>query len=398
MFVSLHYRPFRYLWTGTLLWAISRWMETIVIGWLVLDMTGSPFMVGVVTAARGFPFLFFGALGGVVADRVPSRPQLLVAAQLAASMLTLLLAFLTITGMIQVWHLIIITFLVGTAMAFDQPTRQTLVYDLVGDNLVNALALNSSAFNLARILGPAAGGLLLGWVGPAGCFIFMAICSFVGMGSILLMGDTPRVRSAQVGSVWQNLKDGLGYVLSNPVTRTLLLLEAITDFAALPYIFVLMPVFARDVLAVGATGLGLMTASVGVGALSGALWLALMGNRLPKGPTLIASALFYGLFLLLFSLSPWYPLSLVLLALTGAATSIQVTLEATLLQVMVAEEMRGRVMGAYVLTWGFMPIGNLQAGAVATLAGAPFAAAAGGLVLAVFAVGMAWTARSLRRA
>ena len=398
MFASLRHPSFRLLWTSTLLWSTSRWMEIVVLGWLVLELTGSPFLVGLVTAMRGVPFLFFGALGGVVADRVPSRTRLLAYAQSGIVALTLLLAALVSTGLLQVWHLMVLAFLSGTAMAFDQPARQTLVYDLVREDLVNALAMNSTAWNVARMLGPAVAGVLLGWVGAGGCFAAMAVLQFVGVGSILLVGAPARVNTSRVDSVWQNLKEGLSYALHSPVPRTLLLVEAVTDIAALPYIFVLMPVFARDVLSVGATGLGFMTASAGIGALAGALTVAFIGDRLRKGLVTIISVLLFGLFLFLFSITSWYPLALVLLALTGTFNTIQMNLEAVLLQTTVPEEMRGRMIGAYVLTWGVMPVGNLQAGTVAALAGAPVAGAAGGIVLVLFALVLARFAGPLRRA
>lgn len=397
MFRSLRHPAFRLLWTSTLLWSLSRWMETVVLGWLVLDITGSPFMVGVITAARSFPFLLFGALGGVVADRVPSRPRLLVYAQSGIVLVTIVVVFLVTSGLVQVWHLVAAAFLSGTAMAFDQPTRQSLVYDLVREDLVNALAMNSSAWNVARMLGPAVGGVLLAGAGPGACFIAMAVAQLIGVLCIQRVGAPPRARPVQTGSVWQNLKEGLGYAWRNPVPRTLLLVEAVTDAAALPYVFVLMPVFARDVLAVGASGLGFMTASVGIGALAGALSIALIGDRIRKGLVLMIAVLLFGIFLFLFSQSTWYPLSLALLALTGVFNSIQINLEAILLQTTVPEDMRGRMMGAYVVTWGVMPIGNLQAGAVAAWAGAPLAAAVGGLVLFLFALVLARMAVSLRR-
>lgn len=399
MFAALRHRAFRFLWLGTFLWSIARWMEIVVLGWLVLDMTGSPFYVGLVTAMRSFPFLFFGVIGGVAADRVSSRPRLLVTAQSFIVALSILVALLIGTGVVQVWHLMLTAFLSGTAMAFDQPARQSLVYDLVGgDDLVNALALNSTAWNLSRMLGPAAGGVLLAWAGPAAGYAVMSVSYLVGIGATLFIGKPANPRPPQVGSIWENLKEGLRYALTSPVTRYLLLLEAVTDVVALPYIFVLMPVFAKDVLQVGATGLGFMTASAGLGALAGALGIALLGNRLRKGRALIMTAFFYGCSLLFFSMSTWYPLSLVLITLTGMFTAIQVNLESILLQTMVPEEMRGRMMGVYVFTWGLMPIGNLQAGAVASLAGAPVAGIAGGLVLAVFAIFLVRAAPFLRRA
>ncbi len=397
MLASLRHPSFRLLWTGTLLWSISRWMEIVVLGWLVLTITGSPFMVGLVTAARSFPFLLFGALGGVVADRTRSRKRLLVCAQSVIVGLTLITAFLITTGMVQVWQLMAVAFLSGTAFSFDQPARQTLVYDLVREDLINALALNSSAWNIARMLGPAVAGVSLGWAGAGGCYLAMAVLQMVGVVSMLGISASPRAPGGQGESVWHNLKEGLRYALTNPVPRSLLLLEVASDIAAAPYMFVLMPVFARDVLQVGASGLGFMTASAGIGALAGAALVAQMGHRMRKGLVMLVGALVYGFFLVLFSLSTWYPLSLVLLALTGAFQAVQINLEAILLQTAVPEAMRGRMIGTYVLTWGVMPIGNLQAGTVAALVGAPVAAGAGGLVLIVFVLILARLAIPLRR-
>lgn len=372
-------------------------MEIVVLGWLVLEMTGSPFMVGAVTAMRSFPFLLLGVLGGVVADRVPSRSRLLAFSQSGVVALTVAATLLLSTGVLQVWHLAVLAFLSGTAMAFDAPARQTLVFDLVKGDLLNALAMNSAGFNVARMVGPAVAGVLLASLGAAACFIAMAGIQLVGVATTIRMDSLSRRQPSRGESVWANLKEGLGYALRNPVTRGILMLEAVTDMVALPYVFVLVPVFARDVLAVGAAGLGFMLGSVGLGALGGAMLLALIGNRLRQGLAMVVSAFLFGASLVMFSLSTWYPLSLVLLALTGTFNTIQANLENILLQTTVPEEMRGRMIGAHVFTWGFMPVGNLQAGALASVAGAPLAGVAGGLVLALFVLVLARLAAPLRR-
>ena len=367
----------------------------VVVGWLVLELTDSPFVLGLVAACRGVPLLLFGAFGGLLADRLDRR-KLLIAAQMVSSLLMFLMAILIATALIQVWQIIVITLLIALMMAISMPARQAFLYDIVGGtHLLNAIALNRIAMDSTRILGSVLGGGLIVLIGTSGCFYLMGISYIAGGAALFMIKRAEKLAAGGQSSVWQNLRDGISYIRSNRTVLLLLATEIIIDTFAFSY-YSMLPVFARDVLGVGATGLGFLTGASGAGALLGVLAVGMLGNIKYKGRLLLGSCFAFGVTLILFSVSPWYPLSLALLVIAGGAGAIYDTVLATALQTIVTEGMRGRVLGVYVLTWGMSPLGGLQVGAVANLTGVTFAVAIGGVIVSIYALITASRAPSLR--
>ncbi|MCL4458778.1 MAG: MFS transporter [Chloroflexi bacterium] len=379
-FVALRHYNFRLFWYGQLISLIGTWMQSVAQGWLVLQLTNSPFFLGLVGAARALPILFFTLFGGVVADRVNKR-ILIIGTQSASMLLALLLAVLTSTGHIRVWDVLIVAFLLGTVDAFDRPARQAFVVEMVGkEDLMNAIALNSSVMNGARIVGPALAGVLVSLIGVAGCFYLNGVSFLAVIAGLLLMRLAPSSPVKQGDSVWQNILEGVDYIYRDSALLPLVILVALVSIFCMPY-SALMPVFARDILHAGATGLGLLMSAAGLGALTGALSLAALGNFRHKGYLLLGPALALSLALSVFSLSHWLLLSLVALVAVGWSMMTYTAVTSTLLQTMVPDRLRGRVMSVYTFMFsGMTPLGNLQAGIVAEYWGAPFAILLGALL------------------
>lgn len=352
-------------------------MQTVALGWLVLQMTNSPFLLGLVGFANYFPVLLFSAVGGVVADWVDRRKLMLVT-QTAQMLLTGLLGGLTYLGIVRISEILAISFLSGLATAWNAPAYQAMISDLVEpEDLMNAIGLNSTQFNLARVIGPALAGMALGAIGVAGCF-FLNAASFLALILALTLVRFPAPASRKPrGTIWGDLLEGLLYIRQRPRILTLLSLVALSSVFGMPYI-ILMPIFARDILQVGAAGLGYLMTASGVGALAGALFVAWFGERVNKARLLLVGLLIFSGSLLAFALSRDYDYSLFFLFCTGAS---MVTFLATInssLQILAPEHMRGRVMSMYA--WAFLgltPVGSLQAGSLADALGASGALAIG---------------------
>lgn len=380
-FGALRHRNFRVFYVGHLLSLMGTWMQTTAQGWLVLELTDSEFQLGLVTAVTSLPTLFFGLYAGVVADRWDKR-RIILAAQCASLAAALAIAVLTGTGRITYPALLMLVFVLGTASAFEVPTRQSFFAELVGKHdLQNAIALNSSAFNATRIVGPAIAGLLIGAAGIAACFYANAV-SYVAVIAGLLMMRLPPVRRAPASeSIREGLREGLAYIRGDRVVRTLVWMIAAMSITVFPYAM-LLPVFARDVLDVGAWGLGWLLSATGAGALTAGVFLAAKGTRIPRGRLIMGAGVAYSVFLMGFALSRSFWLSMVLLALAGFMIILNNATLNGLLQSSVPNRLRGRVMSVYVFMFiGMTPLGSLQAGAVARWLGAPFALAAGCVVL-----------------
>jgi len=384
-FRALRHRNFRLYWCGQLFSLTGTWMQNVAQGWLVYRLTDSPLALGLVGFVGSLPILLFSLFGGVIADRLHKR-NLLLATQTAAMLQALILATLTVTGLIQVWQIIVLALLLGTVHAFDTPARQAFVIELVGkEDLMNAIALNSSVFNATRIIGPAIAGVLISLIGEAGAFYINAF-SFLATIAALLLMRVEAVNHSDGETVWRNLIAGLRYIKQTPIVRTLLSLIAVSSLFGMSAV-ALMPVFAKDILQVGPTGLGFLTAAIGGGALSGALTLASLGNFQRKGLLLSIGNLAFPSMLLLFALSRSFPLSLLFLIGGGWGLITQNALTNTLLQTSVPDHLRGRVMSVYALMFlGMMPLGNLQAGVVAEHLGAPVAVVLGASVVGGYAL------------
>lgn len=370
---SLRHRNYRLYFSGQMISLIGSWMQTTAQQWLVYRLTGSEFSLGAVTFATFIPVLLLSLGMGVIVDRVERR-RLLILTQTLFMLTAVALAALTLTGTIAYWHIILLALVNGIGNALDMPARQTFNIDLVErDDVLNAIALNSSVFNGARILGPAIGGAVVAAVGEGPAFGLNAISFLAVIGALLMMRLPPFTPPARRGSTVQEIRQGLAYLLQNRPVLGLVSMVAAFNLIGFPYI-VLLPAFAADVLRTGATGLGQLLAAQGVGALLGALGLAFLGDRQAKGPMILANRALMPVGILLVGLSRSMPLSMLGLALGGYAQINALAMTNTLIQLAVPDELRGRLVSAY--TWalgGFWPLGSLLTGWLAEQMGSAVA-------------------------
>lgn len=395
-FSSLRHRNYLLLWIGTLVSHSGDWMDQLALNWLVLELTGSPLYLGLVSLCRAIPILLFTLIGGVAADRVEKR-RLMMITQSFAMTLALLLAALMSLGLIQVWHIFIIAALRGTMMSFNMPARQTIISDLVPRNdLPNAIALNSATMNLTRIIGPSLAGLLISVVGIAGCFYINGF-SFLAVLWTLHAMDIPRAeRASAVTSVRQGLTEGLRYVRSQPTISLLIIVGLVPMFFGQPYM-TMLTVFARDVLAIGPIGLGILTSAAALGAIVGALTLASLGSSSPRGAIMLAAMIALGIFLILFSYSSWPVISALLLLGVGGMNATYNASNNTLLQMSVPDEFRGRVLSTLFVGRGLVPLGTTLAGTLAALVGVQLAVASMATIIVLMGLLTITRAPSLRK-
>jgi MFS family permease len=394
-FRALSHRNFRLFWTGAFLSNVGTWMQAVAQGWLVLQLTDSPFWLGVDGFMATVPGLALTLLAGVFADLVDRR-RLLIFTQIGAGLSSLTLAILIVTHVVNdkadVWVILLLSFLTGCCFALAGPSYQAITIDLVGrEDLSNAIALNSMQFQLSRVVGPLFAGLGFKVFGLAGCFFVNAL-SFVAVVVSLRMVRYEKEKGALPGpahsardsrAVWRDLKEGVRYVRGRPRVLLLLVISGLTSLFGAPYMS-LVPVFARDILYVGETGLALMSGISGAGAFLGALVLASLGNFKYKGWSVLGGAFCFSIFLAGFALSTRLSISLAFIFGMGFAIVSCVAVINMLLQELVTDEMRGRVMSMFILSFiGTMPIGNLIAGAAAERFGAPHTLAAGALIIAI---------------
>lgn len=392
MLRALRHRNYRLFLFGQLLSLPGTWIQAVAQSWLIYRLTGSSVLLGVAGFAGQFPVFLMAPLGGAVADRVDRR-RVLIGTQIAAAVLALLLAALTLSGQVVVWQVFVLAALLGVVNGFDLPARQAFTVELVGrEDLPNAIALNSSVFNAARLVGPAVAGVLVAAAGEGWCFLLNGVSYATVLAALLAIRVTRRERGVHTGSLLAHIADGLRYVRGHLPIRSLLLLLGMVSLAGMPYA-VLMPVFADRILGGGAQGLGILMSCAGGGALVGALMLA--ARRSPRGLTAWVpwGAFGFGLGLLAFSLSRSFWLSGLLLAPTGFAMMVQMAASNTLLQLLVPDALRGRVMSLYSMMFmGMAPLGALLAGALAGLIGAPATVALGGVLCMLAAL---WFRRRL---
>ncbi len=382
-FAALRHRNFRLFFAGQLVSLSGTWMQSIAQGWLVLQLTNSAFLLGVVSALQFLPVLLFSLFGGVVADRFPKR-RLLLVTQSCAMVLAFALAVLTSAGLVQVWHVMILATLLGVVNAVDMPTRQAFVVEMVGkEDLMNAIALNSSLFNGARVIGPALGGILIGWIGLAACFYFNGLSFLAVIAGLLAMRVQSSVGASAIRqSIWMNISEGLCYIRQTPLI--LLLMSQIGLLAVFGMNFnVVIPVLARDVLGTEATGYGLLMSAMGVGSFFGALSLAYL-SRTPRLSPLLIAAFFFGMLEVFLAGVRWYPLSALTMIAIGFFFVNFGASANTLIQTTVPDRLRGRVMSVYSLVFaGSSPIGSMFAGTVAYNAGPVAPLIVGGLICAI---------------
>ena len=393
MFRALSHRNYRIFWTGAFLSNTGTWMQAVAQGLLVSQLTNSPFWLSFDGFMATAPGLVLALAGGVFADLV-DRKRLLIFTQIGAGLSALTLATLIYTGIVgdahDIWIVLLITFATGCCMSLAMPSYQAITIDLVErEDLANAIALNSTQFQLSRVVGPTLAALALAAFGIAGCF-FLNGLSYVAIVAALALVKIERKSGAQAHSakdkraLWDDLIEGFRYVLRRPRVFMLLLTSAVTSMFGAPYLS-LIPYFARNILHLNASGLSLMMGASGAGAFCGALVLAFLGDFKHKGWSVLGGSFFFSICLIGFSLSEHLIISLLFIFGMGVAIVSCVAVINTLLQQLVTDKMRGRVMSMFVLSFlGAMPIGNLLAGAASHRFGVQHTLAAGGLITAVF--------------
>ncbi|MSQ14149.1 MAG: MFS transporter [Dehalococcoidia bacterium] len=378
-FLAFQSPGFRLLWGNSFLTWLAFTLEMLGQGWLVLQLTDSPFWVGATAGIKGVSQVVFSVAAGALVDRMDRR-KLLLTVQAIGAIATAALAALVLTDAVHLWHVLLIVTLGGTAAAMNFPANAALTYDVVGPaRILNASAFRFMGGSAVRILGALAGGYIIDRLG-VGANYTAACGAYLAGGVSLLFLKSPPAASRRDEPFLRAVQAGLTYSLHEPRVRRLLFLSLVTEFFGFSYIQ-MMPVMARDVLKVGATGLGYLTAMGGVGSLVAMLGLASLGDFKQKGWLLVGTVTGFGAAILLFSLSPWYSLSLALAAVIAAFSSTYDSTISTVIQMTVASEMRGRVLGLYVSTFGTNQIGAFLAGGLATLVSAPFALAIGGIVV-----------------
>ena len=374
---ALRHRNFQLFFSGQLISLIGTWMQTIAESWLVYRKTGSPLLLGAAGFASQFPVFLVAPLGGIVADRF-NRQRLVIGTQISSMILAAIFATLTLTGVVQVWHIFVLASLLGVVNAFDIPARQSFLVDMVGkEDLMNAIALNSSMFNGARIVGPAISGILVARIGEGWCFFANSVSYIAVIAGLFLMRVNRPSRLAPSGPALARLIEGFRFARDTAPIRALLLLLGLVSLVAMPY-SVLMPLFADRVLHGGARGLGILMGATGVGALLGALTLATRADVRGLGSWVAFSCGGFGISLVLFSLSRSFWFSAGLLLPVGFCMMLQMSSSNTLIQAMVPDELRGRVMALYTMMFmGMAPFGSLFAGALAHRLGAPLTVSIG---------------------
>ena len=388
---ALRHRNFQLFFSGQLISLIGTWMQTVAQSWLMYKLTGSALKLGEVGFASQIPVFLVAPLGGITADRV-NRQRLVIATQIASMILAGILAWLTLTGVVQPWHIFVLAALLGVVNAFDIPGRQSFIIDMVGkEDLMNAIALNSSMFNGARVIGPMVAGILVPLIGEGWCFAANAISYVAVIINLFLMRVHCAPRASKHSPI-EDIIEGFRWVNQTKVIRALLLLLGLVSLVGMPYT-VLMPIFADKILHGGARGLGILMGATGVGALFGALTLAAKTGVKGLGRWVAFACGGFGISLCLFSFSHFFWLSVVLLMPAGYSMMLQMACSNTLVQTMVPDQLRGRVMSVYSMMFmGMAPIGAFFGGALAHRLGAPFTVAVGGVACILGAI---WFGRAL---
>ncbi|HEY2459759.1 MAG TPA: MFS transporter [Candidatus Acidoferrum sp.] len=370
-FRALQHRNFQLFFAGQLVSLIGTWMQTTAQLWLVYKLTNSAALLGVFGFANQIPILVLASVGGYVGDRY-NRHRGVIWTQVASMVLAFLLAALTLTHVIQVWHLILVAFLVGVVNAFDVPIRQAFLVQMVGkEDLPNAIALNSSIFNGARVVGPAIAGFAIAWIHEGWCFFLNGVSFLAVIAALFAMRIAKAEAKPSHGSPFQNFIQGFRYAMSDPAMRPVLLLLSLLSLFGLQY-SVFLPVFAKDILHRGARGYGLLLSFAGVGAVLGALHFAARTSYKGLARWVAATSICCSVCLIVFSESRMFWLSSAVLLVVGFAATSQMAATNTIIQNRVPDELRGRVMAVYATMFmGVQPVGSLIAGGFAKRFGAP---------------------------
>lgn len=377
MFRALRHRNYRLFFSGQIISLIGTWMQSVAQSWLVYRLTGSSLLLGLVGFASQIPVFVLAPVGGLLADRY-HRYRIVIATQTASMILALILSALTLLGHVQVWQVILLAALTGVVNAFDIPARQAFIVEMVhSEDVLNAIALNSSMVNSARILGPAVAGIMVAAVGEGWCFLANGASYVAVIVGLLLMRVPPRGPREGVSGL-QGVVDGFRFVTRTGPIRALLLLLGLVSVTGMPYT-VLMPIFAEEILHGGARGLGWLMGCSGVGALAATLTLAAKREVRGLGRWITYASAGFGTSMILFALSRSFYLSMALLVPVGFSMMMQMASSNTLIQTMSPDALRGRVMAVYSMMFmGMAPFGALLAGALASRLGAPATVVMGG--------------------
>jgi len=394
---SLRHRNYRLFFMGQSLSLIGTWMQRLAVGWLAYKLSGSALVLGAVAFSGQIPALFLTPFGGVAADSY-NKHRILIITQVLAMVQAFVLAGLVLSGNITIWYLVGLNICLGVINALDMPTRQAFLIEMVDnrDDLSNAIALNSSMVNFARLAGPTMAGFIVAALGEGMCFLINALSYLAVIASLLMMKTAPKV-SPKRASAWQQLKKGLVYSFGFAPIRYIILLLAMVSLTGAPYM-VLMPVFAKDILSGGPETLGFLMGSAGVGALIGAIYLASRKTVLGLGRVIVIATVVFGGALVAFSFSRTIGLSLGLILFAGMGMMINMAASNTILQTIVSDEMRGRVMSLYATAFiGVAPFGSLLAGGLAQKIGAPETLMVGGTMCIVAAAAFAYKRPAIRK-
>ena len=379
MLRALRSRNFQLFFSGQLISLVGTWMDTVAEAWLVYRLTGSSLLLGTVAFASQIPVFLMAPLGGMAADRWDRR-SIVIATQSTSMILALALAILTLTGRIHVWEVIVLAALMGVVNAFDIPARQAFLVDMVGrEDLMNAIALNSSMFNGARVIGPSIAGILVASYGEGWCFFANAVSYIAVIAGLLMMRVQKAAAEKHSVSPFEHIAEGFRFVSNTAPIRVILMLLGLVSLVAMPY-SVLMPIFAEHILHGDARTLGVLMCATGVGALTGALVLATRTGVRGLGRWVWMACAGFGTSLILFAFSHWYVVSVLLLIPVGFTMMVQMASSNTLIQAMVPDRLRGRTMAVYSMMFmGMAPLGALFSGALADRIGAPWTVALGGV-------------------
>ena len=380
IFRSLKYRNYRLFFAGQSISLIGTWIQRIAMPWLVYDLTKSVVLLGVVGFVGQIPTFLLSPLAGVFTDRW-NRYHILITTQILAMVQAAILTWLVLNNSVEVWHIILLSGLLGCINAFDIPARQSFVVQMVEkkEDLGNAIALNSSIVNGARLLGPSVAGILIATAGEGICFLINTLSYIFVIWSLLLMKVIPAIKKSQGKAVLKEFKDGFSYTFGFVPIRYTILLMALVSLMGMPYT-VLMPVFAKEILHGGSHTFGFLIGASGLGALTGALYLASRRNAASIVKIIPVAAIIFGTGLIMFSFSRFFILSLLLMVFTGLGMMLQMASSNTLLQTIVHDDMRGRVMSFYTMAFmGTAPFGSLLAGTAAKIIGVPNTILIGGI-------------------
>ncbi len=388
VFKAFTYRDYRLLWAGAFTSSVGTWMQAVAQNWLILTLTGSPFYLGLSAFLQEAPFLVFSLFGGVLADRVDRR-RILLGSQAVQLSSAFLLAALVALGQVHVWHILVLSLVVGLAQSFGGPAYQALVPTLVDrEDLPNAVALNSIQFNLARVIGPVLGGWAFYALGAAACFALNGVSFLAVIAALLFLRRGALTEPPETGSVLESLRAGVKVVHDSKPLRGLVGIAFLASFCALPLV-TFLPVFAKDVFGGDAKGYGQLLAAFGLGAVVGALAVAGLASVSHRGRVGVTMLGVFGVLSIAFAASRNLALSFVVLFLAGAAMVAVFATFMTLVQTNVEEGMRGRVVSVYSLAFrGAMPLGNLAAGVLAAVFTAPWVLVGNGVVLMLFCGGI----------